>query len=133
MTDFSSSQVDLVDPVKTMMVLAFVALLVERALTAVYSTTLWKDLIKRPLNALGIHSLRLYVAIIVNLTLAYVVKLDALAMLAGGSATDLGMIITGLVNSGGAKTWADIFASSQAVREGRVAKTQAEINKINGG
>ena len=115
------------DPFRAIFILLFVTILVERALTAIYSTGLW-DLVRKPLKTFGVEGVRLYVAIIVNVWLCFIIHLDAFSLLTGAEATTLGMLITGLFNSGGAKAWADIYRQLHDVREGKALKAMREGN-----
>ena len=112
------------DPFREIFVLIFVTILIERALTAIYSTGLW-ELIRKPIKNLGIDGLKLYVAIAVNVWLCFIIHLDAFSLLTGAEASTLGMLITGLFNSGGAKAWADIYNQLHAVRERKVMAAKA--------
>lgn len=115
------------DPFRTLIILLFIALLVERGLTAVYATGLWAW-IKKPLANIGVGDLKLYVAIIVNVLLAFAINLDAFCLLTGHEPTTIGILITGLFNSGGAKAWADVYSQMQAVRDGKVRSAQAQAD-----
>ncbi len=116
------------DPFRAIFVLIFVTILIERSLTAIYSTGLW-ELIRKPIKNLGIEGLRLYVAIVVNVWLCFIIHLDAFSLLTGTEATTLGMLITGLFNSGGAKAWSDLYNQLHAVREGKVMAAKAKMPK----
>ena len=107
------------DPFRAIFILLFVTLIVERALTAIYSTQLWENA-RMPLKNLGIESVKLYVAIIVNVWLCFIIHLDAFSLLTGAEATTLGMLITGLFNSGGAKAWTDLYSQMNAMRVGKI-------------
>ncbi len=112
------------DPFRAIFVLIFVTILIERSLTAIYSTGLW-ELIRKPIKKLGIEGLKLYVAIAVNVWLCFIIHLDAFSLLTGTEATTLGMLITGLFNSGGAKAWSDIYNQLHEIRNGKVIAAKA--------
>ena len=113
------------DPFRALLVLVFISLLVERSLSVIYATRLWLRF-REVLHSMGIQGTRLYVAIIVNVMLAFAVRLDAFYLLTGVEPTTIGMLLTGLCNAGGAKAWSDIYNQFNAVREGRVRETTAK-------
>jgi len=128
--DFNAvSGISMDDPFRALLILIFITLIVERALTAVYATGVWKY-VRKPFNQLGLGGLKLYVAIIVNISLAFTMHLDAFGLLLGSDATTLGMLITGLFCSGGAKAWADLYNQFEKIRSGKVDQVGLETERL---
>ncbi len=113
------------DPFRALLVLVFISLLVERGLSVIYATRLWERF-RGVLHSMGVQGVRLYIAIVVNIILAFTIRLDAFYLLTGADPTTIGMLLTGLFNAGGAKAWSDIYNQFHAVREGKVRETTAK-------
>lgn len=104
-----------------------VSLILERALTVIYTCSVWEKFIGAPLRAKGIGDTKLYLAIIVNIVFMFATKLDAFALLLGADSSFVGTLITGLFSSGGAKVWADLFSHIQKVRDGKIEDIAVDL------
>lgn len=128
----ASGTLSLDDPFRAILVLIFIALLVERALSVLYATSVW-TWIRKPFVAIGASDgLKLYIAIIVNVSLAFLIHLDAFSLLTGSPATMFGMLLTGLFNSGGAKAWADVYSQWHAIRDEKVSQARMTTSRLGG-
>lgn len=119
-------EVGIEDPFRAVLVLLFISLLVERSLSVIYGTRFWQGFRQRS-HSVGVVGLRLYIAIIVNVMLAFTIRLDAFQLLTGCAPTALGMLITGLFNAGGSKAWSDLYRQFNEIREGKVKKANGGV------
>lgn len=96
---------------KALVTIIAVSVLIERGLSAVYATTAW-IVFRKHMKI----ELKLYMAIAVNIGICYATGLDAFAIMTGTQPTAVGLIVTALANSGGARGWNTYFKALESVR-----------------
>jgi len=111
--------------VLSLLCVAVVALVIERALTVVYALSFWSSVSKFLRRYFRMGEPKLWIAVFANVAFAAVVRLDFFAIMTGTSASLLGVIITGLFNAGGGKAWADMIHGLELIRNGKVEALQA--------
>jgi len=111
------------DPFKPLLVAVVVTLIIERTLTAIYVTSLWKSIRK----VVRFDDLRLYTTMGTCVAFSILTGFDIFAMMYASESTLIGKTITGLFCSGGSKAWADVYQSFMTIQESKAKKAQKEV------